>query len=155
MIVFDLDGTLVETMTANFHAYRAVGEVPPNDFHQVPWQSWTSKEMHDAKNKVLPQYMGVHAKETPLMDVARELGDRCLIVSNISEEALGCLRDYIDLREFNIKHGLNIAEKIKVIREVGGSIYFDDAYVNCVRVKYEANCKVVYHYHNNNLIEVH
>lgn len=50
--VFDLDGTLVETLTAVRAAYLAAGVVVPETAYNQPVGDWCTPAQHDAKNNV-------------------------------------------------------------------------------------------------------
>ena len=152
MMVFDLDGTLVDTRKANWEAYRHINISPPDNFHQIPWQQWVTVTGHDAKNRVLPKFMKIHAKELPLLGVARLMEDK-VIVSNISAAALESLIDCVDLDEFNIFAGLDIRSKADRINFLRAEYYVDDSLGNCLYIKDNTEC-IVYHYKGRNLIEV-
>jgi len=69
--VFDLDETLVSTREANLRAYKHIGVEPPEDFHVRPWQSWTTKELHDQKGEVLGEFVWDHVQLLPTFRILR------------------------------------------------------------------------------------
>ncbi len=137
--VFDLDGTLVSTREANRLAYESIGVLPPANFHHVPWNSWTTEEIHKAKNRALPEFIHAFAKPLPLLECALQLEYRnTCVLSNCSDSALLTLRKkFPELRELGIRNRMSGAEKAIFISAnymFMQGVFFDDCLLTCQRV---------------------
>ena len=133
MLVFDLDGVLLDTRSANLAAYQAVGVTPPEDFHQRPWEEWCSPGHHDAKNRVFPQCLD-SVKTLPLFEYAWCRGG-AMVVSSISNEAFGALEAKFRLwRGLNLVLGLRLHERLALLRQWGSGVYYDDSRQTCDEV---------------------
>jgi hypothetical protein len=132
-MVFDLDGVLVETRRANELAYRYAGVVPPGNHHVVPWQTWTTKEVHDAKNAALSKFIG-EIRALPLMDL---ITSQTIVLSNCSDPAMKLLASlYEPLQHCSIHNNLDASGKTRFLwgaRPIG--VYFDDSAEVCALVK--------------------
>lgn len=140
-IVFDLDGVLVETRRANELAYRFVGVVPPGNHHVVPWQTWTTAEVHDAKNAALENFMD-EIRALPLLGM---VSPRTVILSNCSDAALVLIRRKwpVGLWPHAIFNNLNANEKANWLRTHSpAGVYFDDSAETCALVAAQTEWQV-------------
>ena len=127
-MVWDLDGTLVETRYANLMAYKSLGIKPPEDFNVRPWQEWCTKEAHDAKGRIIKNFILNYAKPLQLLDVWQANG-RGVILTNASHEAVDAIRERFGvLATADIWIGMNSQEKVRwLAAQPRHGIYFDDS----------------------------
>lgn len=141
--VYDLDGTLISTRTANLQAYRAIGVEPPRDFHQMDWKLWCSEDGHDKKNEMLPRFL--HTLEfLPLWEdycyhYATADVEEPIILSNISAGAFKFVQDIIqgDYPWFgtSVHIQMDRPKKIEFIKSrTSKGIYYDDSLATCQAV---------------------
>ncbi len=147
LIVYDLDGTLIDTRTANRLAYEAVDVSPPKDFHTLDWRLWTTPEIHDAKNKALRYTMTRSVRELPLMKVARR--HAAFVLSNISPAAFSIVKDNVDLGSLRVSIGLVPADKVFMLQEIEHEIgevgiYVDDSFFTCQMVAQMTSWQVLH-----------
>lgn len=146
--VFDLDGTLVQTRKANLMAYQEVGVVPPDNFHQIPWNRWASKEQHDNKNVILKRTMKEYARRMPLLDVALQtIG--AVVLTNASDPALDLLLEmFPELYNLTIYNRLSGAAKAQHILSLYGNdekgVFYDDCLLTCQLVQQVTGWQVVH-----------
>lgn len=143
MIVFDLDGTLIDTRAANELAWRAtLGRSPPPDFYERNWMEWASEGAHEEKLRRYPWALERHPPRVlPLMAVAlRERSFGSIVLSAISPEGLAVVsRLVLPLRRLDIVPGLDIERKVlhlillESIR--GAGVYVDDSAATCQLVR--------------------
>lgn len=135
-LVWDLDGTLINTRQANYLAYKSLGINPPDDFHVRPWQEWCTQEAHDAKGRVIDGFILNHAKPLQLLDVW-EANGRGTILTNSSWEAVEAIRRrFPQLADAGIHHEINSEGKTwwLAIQPTAG-VYFDDSEKTINRVR--------------------
>lgn len=146
MLVFDLDGVLIDTKAANLAAYRAIGKEPPAHFYHVHWSEWCSQEEHDAKLREMPRFAHLY-RWLPLMDVAL-LDPGTLVLSSISAAGLRTVKAShhglrYNLERLNITTGLRAEEKLQrliSLRSISPpGVYFDDSEQFCRRVSEETD----------------
>lgn len=127
---YDLDGTLIETRTANWMAYKQLGVEPPVDFHQRPWETWCARTVHERKNAILPSYAG-HMRMLPMFAFA--LHHKGTILSMCSEKAFELIIEtFPRLRDIGPIHiGLSVDRRLSWLRnnqqEGTRRFYFDDS----------------------------
>lgn len=140
--VFDLDGTLVHTRSANLAAYQELGVTPPPDFHTRPWQEWCTPEVHRAKGLIIGRYLKVASAATPLMGVFEQIGHT--ILTNASDEVVSALCDlYEPLRRANILH-MKPDEKVAWLRKQPPGFYFDDSLETVHKVREQTRWVAAY-----------
>lgn len=143
-LVWDLDGTLVETRKANYLAYKSLGINPPEDFHVRPWQEWCSQEAHDEKGRIIGRFILNHARPLQLLSVW-EANGRGPILTNASPEAIAGIRaTFSQLADANIKGGMRSYEKTAWLRVYAPTgVYFDDSEKTVALVKEETRWTAV------------
>ena len=143
-LVWDLDGTLVDTKQANRLAYKSLGINPPDDFHVRPWQEWCSEEVHDEKGKIIGRFILNHARPLQLLNVW-EANGRGKIITNASTEAIQAIRNtFPQLADADIKGGLRSYEKTAWLRVYAPTgVYFDDSEKTIALVKEETRWTAV------------
>lgn len=143
-LVWDLDGTLVETRKANQLAYKSLGITPPDDFHVRPWQEWCSQEAHDEKGRIIGRFILNYARPLQLLQVW-EANGRGQILTNASKEAIVAIRNaFPQLADANIKGGMRSYEKTAWLRvHAPTGVYFDDSEKTVGLVKEETQWTAV------------
>lgn len=94
MIVFDLDGVLLDTREIVRRSYLLAGVHMPHDAWGRPWQEWCDEEVHDLKNELYVHEVR-HARPLPAYWVAHDLGDQgvpVMMLTSASEAAVTALR---------------------------------------------------------------
>lgn len=134
-IAYDLDGTLILTRQANLRAYRVVGADPPEDFHTRPWQTWTTKGVHDAKNSIVDKFLREMAVATPLLGIYTQTGGS--ILTNASETVVEVLRGMFPGLYGARIYRMTPDEKLDWMRARDPGFYFDDNVELIARVNRE------------------
>mgnify|MGYP000959187926 CR=1 FL=1 len=138
LVVFDLDGTLVDTRDAVVTAYAEVGIHMPTQAWGRPWQDWlpgsaslngrSAKDVHAAKNRVYPACLARLARPTPLLTYAAV--KQSSVITGASKEAVEAIQ-----QQFNVKlnvggYNMTLNDKIYWLNEAYQSaedcIYIDD-----------------------------
>lgn len=131
-LVFDLDETLVATAEANRAAYKSLGVEPPANFHQIPWQDWTTAHLHDQKQERLPLYLKqkVYNKLLPCFRLFWHNTQISTILTNASDKSMETIVDcYPALRYHKDRIFNNMKPDQKfdwLLDNEGPGIYFDD-----------------------------
>lgn len=123
MIVWDLDGTLINTRTANLNAYEHIGVRPPPDFDTRPWQEWCSERDHARKGDIIHKYLARYATPTPLLDWYYQV--RGPILTNASEQVCRFLIDKYDL--FEVNSAMTPEMKVEWLADRRPGLYLDDS----------------------------
>lgn len=146
-LVFDLDGTLIETREANLAAYRSIGIEPPGDFHIRPWQEWVSPENHEKKQDVLPRFMLEHSKLLPAHAILAAMAGECncQVLTNASDRTLEIVRVLFPVfRRYTIRNNMSPDMKLEFLKSRAASgIYFDDNEELVERVRKETRWQAV------------
>jgi len=141
LLAFDLDGVLVDTQIACLQSYRSAGVEPPDDHHTIGWETWCTKEQHDAKNEEMKHHLYL-IKPLPLLRLA--LQRRAPVLSACSREALAACKIAIpELKQLQIVCELRTEARLNAIRALGeAGVYFDDSQKMCDIVKQETRWQV-------------
>lgn len=92
-LVFDLDGTLVDTKQAVREAYLASGVIMPESAWGKPWWQWLeSVAAHRHKIKVYPEYIPKYAQPLPLLKFAVEFN--VPVITSASWEAVRAIKEH-------------------------------------------------------------
>lgn len=146
LVVYDLDGTLVDTRLANLRAYEKAGITPPCDFHIRDWKTWTTSKIHDAKNRFLESVMAENVVELPLLENAQEEG--AMVLSNISFDAFNILRLHVNLVSLYIHIEMDSMAKVKFLKDMEEEhrigIYIDDSLLTCQLVQQMTSWQVLH-----------
>lgn len=133
--VFDLDGVLLDTRSANLAAYQAVGVNPPDGWFYLPWQAWCPKLLHEAKVIVFPRHVHL-VKSLPLI---QEAWDRqsSMVVTSASIETLGTFHEYFRIFDHLRISGTEITlhDRLSLLRQWGSGVYYDDSADTCREVQ--------------------
>lgn len=134
IVIYDLDGTLVETKLANREAYIMAGVTPPDNFNTIPWQEWTTKEIHTLKNINLEKTMPEYARELPLLQIARST--KSIVLSNVSDAALKIVAGIFDLSRLTVANKMTPTDKVLFLKNASYTgVYVDDSIETCKLVK--------------------
>lgn len=142
---FDLDGVLVDTQHALRAAYLSVGVTPPDNFNTVGWETWCTREQHDARNEALPSFAEL-VRPLPLLKFA--LQRRAPVLSSCSRPALKWVQKAIpSVAMLQVVCELRFESKLNAIRAIGETgVYFDDNSEFCDTVARETRwqaCRVL------------
>lgn len=143
-LIFDLDGTLIHTRTANRLAYASIGVIPPEDFNVRPWQEWCSPEDHDRKGEIIAEFLHKHASPTPLFQVFQQTSG--IIVTNASDDVLHTLLELYPALK-NASHLLREtpAQRVEYMTQWRyGGIYFDDSLDTVMKVRERTKWEAVW-----------
>jgi hypothetical protein len=146
MLVFDLDGTLVDTRAAVEAAYSAVGVRMPSNAWGKPWKEWLKdEELHRRKNAVYPIALALYAKRLPLMEHCLRANAR--VITGASREAVRGIKRILEPRLRVVLHGASLAEKIAWLScfpQPG--VYVDDSAEANARVALETGWRTLLPY---------
>lgn len=123
MIVWDLDGTLVDTRKANLYAYESIGVTPPVDFDTRPWQDWCTEKDHNRKSDVIHLYLDKYARPTVLMPWYRQVGGT--VLTNASWPVVKWCFEKFDLAP--VLHGYTPNMKVEWLAARPPGVYLDDS----------------------------
>lgn len=134
LLVFDLDGTLIDSKRAVFEAYRKVGLFPPEDWWGKPFSAWSDDwRAHDRKNEYYPEMLLKYGRRLPCADLMEITGG--IILTGASREATLYALQFLNLGADTIS-GCDEAAKLRELERLGEfGIYFDDDYRFCQRVR--------------------
>lgn len=133
-IVFDLDGTLIDTREAVRQAYLAVGIVQPEEaWGRLPWQEWLpplcdspehARFLHTKKNEHYEEMLARFAIPLPCWDIAASL--KAPIITGASITAVHAVQTLFR-RRLNVKaNGVNRHGKAAWLSANGWGTYVDD-----------------------------
>jgi hypothetical protein len=142
-VVFDLDGTLVDTEYAVIDAYAAVGITYPAEAWGKPWQAWLPKlvgdeevacQIHDLKNVAYLALIDAgKVEELPAATLARTLVKipefMVTTLTGASLDATAALCDTLGLERVGMLTGYTLGSKVAWLNGDHGElpgIYFDD-----------------------------
>lgn len=133
--VFDLDGVLLDTRSANLAAYQAVGIDPPDGWFHQPWQAWCPANVHRAKVLAFPEYVHL-IKGLPLL---HEVWGRhsAMVVTSASTETLGVMHEYFRIFDHLRICGtaITLHDRLSLLRQWGSGVYYDDSADTCREVQ--------------------
>lgn len=140
-LVFDLDGTLVDSWPAHLAAYNSIGVDPPPEGKFLPASVWLkNEELHRRKQECFAKYAGL-IRELPLMDLYKKAGGT--ILTGASPNSVITIMSALDIH-FPIRFtGLNQEQKLFWLNDIGSGIYFDDDLDFLSRVETETNWQVI------------
>lgn len=130
MVIFDLDGTLVDSKEAVKQAYLRAGVTMPEWAWGRPWREWMTDPMaHALKAMYYPAALKEHGRKLPLYDYASKHGSPVItgasyVASQCVMELWGPLAIY--------ENGLTPTGKVKFLSHnifpklVGDKYYVDD-----------------------------
>lgn len=123
-VVFDLDGTLVDTHKAVKMAYAIAGVEMPDAAWGKPWREWTTIDVHYQKEKAYPRCLAEHGKTLPLFDFVSRL--KLPVITGASASAVSAIIErFGDLNV--IGYGLSLETKLTWLMNMGPfGIYVDD-----------------------------
>jgi len=91
VIVYDLDGTLIDTHEAVRQAYLVAGVEMPDDAWGKTWQEWLPDfQKHNLKNLAYPEMLRKYAKPLPLYYDA--IKSRDAVLTGASREAVYAIK---------------------------------------------------------------
>jgi len=124
-VVFDLDGTLVDTREAVRLAYAAAGATMPEWAWGRPWHQWLfDSKVHARKNELYPEYIQRYAQALPLLQVA--LDHDVPVITGASVEAVRAIRARFGPISV-VLNGAGLQQKIDYLNwRAGRGTYVDD-----------------------------
>lgn len=134
-VVFDLDGTLIDTQKAVKMSYAYFGVRMPDEAWGKPWMEWLPEAagsfhqaclVHAAKNEIYPNMIHKYAKRLPPSDLAVHLiknGVRVRVLTGASPEGAKASLDFLGLMKIVkiIGTGANSDQKLKKLSSEGKS----------------------------------
>lgn len=141
-LAFDLDGTLVDTRDANTAAYRAAGIEPHPDHWRIRWETWCTKEQHDAKQEHFPVMLRKYGRLLPASEILFRVGGQ--ILTNASQRSVNAVTWVFPkllgrICHNNLSHDL----KVEMLKHTPPGIYFDDLEDVCTRIRKETGWQAV------------
>jgi hypothetical protein len=143
--VFDLDGVLVDTRQAVYHAYAEAGVVMPRSAWGSPWQSWLidlcdhdpdrASDVHDHKSGVYPAMLKKYAVALPLSYYFNSLQRRgfpVFVITGASLEGASAAMKIGKIDTENLyDYGLTTRQKTKTLAYFSANlfdvgVYYDD-----------------------------
>jgi len=134
-LVWDLDGTIVDTKAANEWAYESLGVKPPKDFYERHWSEWTDESVHQRKGWITAHYIRMLGKPGPVMQLWINNGGT--ILTSASEATVNAVRDTFPvLGSADIRWGKTLQDKIDWLNgQEEPGCYFDDSLRTIQRVR--------------------
>lgn len=162
-VLFDVDGTLVDTKDAVVKAYAEAGvEVPP-DFWGKTWQAWLPQmvgnaravEVHNAKNDIYMQMLK-HVQRTGAADAAwlihtAELSEIGFLTGASEEPSKQILWDLgFGVEEHIYGYSMSVNDKAQMIKMAqrfypGGVTYVDDSQTAGEDIASITGCRFVHY----------
>lgn len=125
MVVFDLDGTLVDTRLAVVEAYHMAGVKPADIRWGQPWHTWLKDPAaHEHKNYVYPIALKRLAKALPLLEVACRM--RAPVITGASFLAVKAVCERFSV-ELDVRlMSARLEDKVAWLNAQGPGTYVDD-----------------------------
>jgi hypothetical protein len=119
----NLNGTLIDTFLVLQKTYEYLGVTGWKE--DVPWQSFTTLELHLKKHEVYPELLKKYGKPLPLMQLADE--QDWDIITGSSQETIHTLKRVFGLRLLFAHTGIcSISARVAEIKRLGLNVYIDN-----------------------------
>lgn len=133
-IVFDLDGTLVDSKDALIAAYEFAGVKNPEPLLATAWPKWCTLEQHSIKNDVYPSMLKRYGKLLPLAKFASK--GNWPVITFASRRGVDAVREVFDLELNVFRYGCGVSTKAECLKQLHHRgvprMYVDD---NAVQLK--------------------
>lgn len=137
MIVFDLDGTLIDTREAVREAYLAAGVEMPDAAWGKPWHTWlpqlpnlrlSPEEIHKIKNANYKHCLREHGRVLPCLQYAVQLD--APIITGASVQAIAHVKTWLSEQGYHLRSvdlfGASYDMKQFWLNTTSRGIYVDD-----------------------------
>lgn len=127
LYIFDLDGVLIDNKKAISSAYLKAGALMPTTAWGLPWQEWTTEEIHDKKNLYYRNYLKEHGRILPLAFLAASVNSGILTMASL--EAVNIAKEFLNIDIPVLGSSVTIEKKIEIINNLKKEwfiMYFDD-----------------------------
>jgi hypothetical protein len=94
--LFDMDGTLVDTLRATREAYRRAGMKMPEGAWGKPWREWCPEEVHAEKQRIYPNTLREFGRILPAAELLRTMGGE--IVTAASARSVDAVVELLEMR---------------------------------------------------------
>lgn len=127
--LFDMDGTLVDTLRATREAYRKAGMKMPEGAWGKPWREWCPEEVHAEKQRIYPNTLREFGRVLPAAELFKIVGGSILTAAS-APSAWSVIETFLgDRLEGDLYAEYSADEKISVIKKYyveSRVIYVDD-----------------------------
>ena len=129
VLVFDLDGVIINSRPAVKAAYSEAGIEMPDEMWGKPWRVWCDEQTHTRKNAVYSDMLQKHSKPGPLLWMVDKLKTEALVLTGASSDAVHIVKRILDV-SFTVL-GCEQTKEQKVftlskLAETQQVVYFDD-----------------------------
>lgn len=131
-LVFDLDGTIIDTKQAVYAAYASVGVQMPEDAWGKPWYEWLDdSDAHRRKAEVYHEFIPGYSRPLPLLDIALE--EQVPIITGASSNAVASIKQhYGDLNV--VRSGCSLEDKGAMLDNLQFEVVFQYGHHKCIYV---------------------
>ena len=130
--LFDMDGTLVDTLRATREAYRKAGMKMPEGAWGKPWYDWCTEEVHKEKQRIYPNTLREFGRILPAAELFKIVGGSILTAASArSVEAVMQLLDIAPELQGDMHTECSAQDKIDIINDMwllhqSKVVYVDD-----------------------------
>lgn len=129
VLIFDLDGVIVDTKRAVIEAYKIAGVDMPPEMWGHPWREWCDERTHNLKNTAYNYTLNKYAVHGPLFGVVRSLGSDAYVLTGASRDAAVLVRSMFHLNFRLLSCECSYTSKAATLMSLAFDkeiVYFDD-----------------------------
>lgn len=112
--LFDMDGTIVDTLKALRLCYRKAGITMPPEAIGQPWQAWCPEDVHREKERLYPNFVREYVRILPAMRLLRLT--QGVVITGASLASVNAVRSVAAIGHFSVlAYNCTLDQKLETI----------------------------------------